>query len=80
MKKLFTVCAALVAAMSMSAENMTCADAAAAALALGENVESTETVSVEGYITNTNGTVSREQQTFYMDDVKGSGAKTLQAY
>lgn len=80
MKKLFTVCAALVAAMSMSAENMTCADAAAAALALGENVESTETVSVEGYITNTNGTVSREQQTFYMDDVKGSGALTLQAF
>lgn len=80
MKKLFTVCAALVATMSMSAENMTCADAAAAALALGENVESTETVSVEGYITKTNGTVSREQQTFYMDDVKGSGALTLQAY
>lgn len=80
MKKLFTVCAALVAAMTMSAENMTCADAAAAALALGENEESTEIVSVEGYITNTNGTVSREQQTFYMDDVKGSGAKTLQAY
>ena len=30
MKKLFTVCAALVAAMSLSAENMTCAEAAAA--------------------------------------------------
>ncbi|MGM9825407.1 MAG: leucine-rich repeat protein [Paludibacteraceae bacterium] len=80
MKKLLTLCAALLAAMTMSAENMTCADAAAAALALGENVESTEIVSVEGYITNTNGTVSREQQTFYMDDVKGSGAKTLLAY
>lgn len=80
MKKIFTICAALVAAMTMSAENMTCADAAAAALALGENVESTEIVSVEGYITNTNGTVSREQQTFYMDDVKDSGAKTLQAF
>ena len=48
MKKLFTVCAALVAAISLSAENMTCADAAAAALTLGENEESTETVSVEG--------------------------------
>lgn len=80
MKKLFTVCAALVATMTMSAENMTCADAAAAALALGENVESTEIVSVEGYITNTDGVISREQQTFYMDDVKGSGEKTLQAY
>lgn len=80
MKKIFTICAALIAAMTMSAENMTCADAAAAALALGENEESTEIVSVEGYITNTNGTVSREQQTFYMDDVKGSGAKTLQAF
>ena len=80
MKKLLTLCAALLAAMTMSAENMTCADATAAALALGENEESTEIVSVEGYITNTNGTVSREQQTFYMDDVKGSGAKTLQAY
>lgn len=80
MKKLLTLCAVLLAAMTMSAENMTCADAAAAALALVENEESTEIVSVGGYITNTNGTVSREQQTFYMDDVKGSGAKTLQAY
>ena len=82
MKKIFTICAALMAAMTMSAEETTisCADAATAALALGEGETATETVNVIGYITKTNGTVSREQQTFYMDDEKGSGAETLQAY
>ena len=82
MKKIFTICAALMAAMTMSAEETTisCADAAAQALALGDNETATETVNVIGYITKTNGTVSREQQTFYMDDEKGSGKETLQAY
>lgn len=82
MKKIFTICAALMAAMTMSAEvtTISCADAAAQALALGEGETATETVNVIGYITKTNGTVSREQQTFYMDDEKGSGKETLQAY
>lgn len=90
MKKIFTLFAAVVAAMSLSAQTptaMTCAEAASAAAALpstdgkGTLDDTNSTLAaVTGYITNTNGTVSREQQTFYIDDVKGSGAKTVQAY
>ena len=82
MKKLLTLCVAIVAAMTMNAAvtEMTCAEAAAAALALAENETAVDSVSVIGYITSTNGTVSKGQQTFYMDDVKGSGALTFQAY
>ena len=84
MKKLFTVCAALVAAMTMSAENMTCADAAAAALALGEGVTATDSVTVTGYVSVLKGDVSTRyetpQQQFYMDDTKGSNKETLLIY
>lgn len=84
MKKLFTICAALVAAMTMSAENMTCADAAAAALALGEGVTATDSVTVTGYVSVLKGDVSTKfetpQQQFYMDDTKGSNKETLLIY
>ena len=74
MKKILTLCAALVAAMSMSAEvkNMTCAEAAAAAALLQDKEEGKDSVAVTGYVTNTDGRISKGQQTFWMDDVKGS--------
>lgn len=82
MKKFYLMAAFAFAALTMNAEikEMTCAEAAAAALELGENETGTDSVAVIGYITDTNGAVSRGQQTFYMDDVKGSGLKTFQAY
>lgn len=74
MKRILTLCAALVAAMSMSAEvkNMTCAEAAAAAALLQDKEQGKDTVAVTGYVTNTDGKISKGQQTFWMDDVKGS--------
>ena len=82
MKKFYLMAAFAFAALTMNAEikEMTCAEAAAAALELGENETGTDSVAVIGYITNTNGEISRKQQTFYMDDAKGSGLKTFQAY
>ena len=41
--------------------------------------ETADVYIVTGYITNTNGTISKGQQTFYMDDAKGT-KKTLQGY
>lgn len=87
MKKIFTFCVAALAAMTMSAQQtMTCSAAADAALALPATdgkgtLDDTNSIDVvlTGYVTNTNGTVSRGQQTFYMDDVQGS-AKTIQSY
>lgn len=81
MKKLFTVCAALVAAMSLSATitEMTCAEAAAAAALLENNVSGKDSVAVTGYVTNTDGKISKGQQVFWMDDEKGS-KKTFEGY
>lgn len=89
MKKIFTFCMALVAAMSMSADPvvMTCADAAAAVASLPasdgkgtlDDTNSIE-VSLTGYVTNTNGNVSKGQQTFWMDDTKGTAPQTIQSY
>lgn len=62
MKKILTLCMAVIAAMSMSAEikNMTCADAAAAAMLLPENNKpGTDSVAVTGYVTNTDGKISK---------------------
>ena len=84
MKKLFTVCVALVVAMTMMAENMTCSDAATAALALGGGVTATDSVTVTGYVSVLKGDVSTKyetpQQQFCMDDTKGSNAETLLIY
>lgn len=82
MKKILTLCMAVIAAMGMSAEikNMTCADAAAAAMLLPENNKpGTDSVAVTGYVTNTDGKISKGQQTFWLDDEKGS-KKTFQGY
>lgn len=83
MKKIFTVCAALIAAMTLSAQEpivKTCAEAAAIALALPENNVPTEEVySITGYVTNVVSTVSKGQQTFWMDDEKGD-KKTFESY
>lgn len=88
MKKIFTFAALLFAAMSMSAQEpiaVTCAEAAAAMPAQsGSETENVYTVT--GYVTNTNGVISPsrtdasvDQQTFWMDDAKGT-KKTLQGY
>ena len=87
MKKILTLCAALVAAMSMNAiTSMTCSEAKNAALALQSGATGTDSVAVTGYVTYTNGTVrpSRTdatimQQVFWMDDQKGT-TQTFQAY
>lgn len=91
MKKIFTICAAIVAAMSLSAQEatpMTCAEAATKAAELpgtdGKGtLDDTNSIlaAITGYITKTNGTVSKQQQTFYIDDDKSNtGAETIQAY
>ncbi len=83
MKKIFTVCAALIAAMTLMAEvTATCEQAASAASLLNPDgkEESADVYKITGFITVTDGTISKGQQTFYMDDVKGSGKKTVQAY
>ena len=88
MKKILLFCAALVAAVNMNATitEMTCAEAKAAALALNSGETGTDSVSVTGYVTYTNGTVSPSrdgnnipQQVFWMDDQKGT-TQTIQAY
>lgn len=86
MKKILTLCMAVIAAMSMSAEikNMTCAEAAAAAALLQSGQTGTDSVAVTGYVTNTDGKISNSkdgipQQTFWLDDEKGS-KRTFQGY
>lgn len=66
---------------------ITCAEAATKALELAKGAEGTTRYTVVGYITSTNGTVSPsrtdaniQQQTIYLDDTKGSDAKTFQGY
>ena len=88
MKKIFTFAAMCFAALSINAQEpiaATCAEAAAAMPAQNGS-ETQDVYIVTGYITNTNGAISPsrtdasiDQQTFYMDDVKGS-KKTLQGY
>ena len=88
MKKFFTFAAMLIAAVSINAQEpipVTCAEAAAAMPAQADD-ETADVYIVTGYVTNTNGAISPsrtdasiDQQTFYMDDVKGS-QKTLQGY
>ncbi len=86
MKKIFSFAAILFAAMSLNAqESITCAEAVAKMPA--QSGSETETVyTVTGYVTNTNGAISPsrtdasiDQQTFWMDDSKGS-QKTVQGY
>jgi hypothetical protein len=88
MKKILFFAATLFAAVTMSAQDpipVTCAEAAAAMPAQSGS-ETEDVYIVTGYITNTNGSISPsrtdpsiDQQTFYMDDEKGT-KKTLQGY
>lgn len=81
MKKLFTICAAIMAAMTMSAAvtPMTVKEAYDAAVLLGSGKTGTDSVAVTGYVTTTEGKISKGQQTFWMDDEKGS-KKTFEGY
>ncbi|MCQ2311675.1 MAG: hypothetical protein MJZ64_08010 [Paludibacteraceae bacterium] len=82
MKKFLVMCATVLVAMNAGAavtEVMTCAEAAAAAALLDHNVPGTDSVAIIGYVTNTDGTISKGQQTFWMDDEKGS-KKTFEGY
>lgn len=79
MKKLLSLAAVLLAAVTINAQiAATCAEAAAA-MPAEKNATTAETYIVTGYITETNGTISKEQQCFWMDDEKGS-KKTIQGY
>jgi len=88
MKKIFTFAAMCFAAMALNAQEpiaATCAEAAAAMPAQSGS-ETQEVYIVTGYVTNTNGAISPsrtdptiDQQTFWIDDVKGT-VKTVQGY
>ena len=81
MKKFLFLWVALIATLNMSAAvtQMTCAEAADAAKLLQSGQTGTDSVAVTGYVTNTDGKISRGQQTFWMDDEKGS-KKTFEGY
>ena len=89
MKKIFLFCAAMMAAMSMSAQVvMTCDDAynAAKGLAAGDTLTDAagvvQIVEVTAYVTNGgNGTISSDGwQTFYIGGTKDETTKTIQCY
>ena len=58
---------------------VTCAKAVELTNALADNASSSETYSVTGYITEVVGSVSKNQQTFWMADTK-DGGKVFEAY
>ena len=58
---------------------ITCAEAVQLTNALADGATSTETYTVTGYITQVVGSVSRNQQTFWMADTK-DGGKVFEAY
>ena len=58
---------------------VTCAQAAELAGALADGATSSETYTITGYITEVVGSVSRNQQTFWMADTK-NGGKVFEAY
>lgn len=86
MKKWMILSAMILLAVCMTAQiEVTCAEAVAAMPATAGE-ETTDTYLVTGYVTYTNGTISPSrtdasvyQQTFYMDDQKGT-TRTLQGY
>lgn len=86
MKKIFTIAAALFAALSINAqESITCAKAVELMPAQAGDATEAEYI-VTGYVTQTNGAISPSktdpsinQQCFYIDDEKGS-KKTVNCY
>ena len=81
MKKFLFLWVALIATLNMSAAitPMTCAEAADACELLQSSQTGTDSVAVTGYVTNTDGKISRGQQTFWLDDEKSS-KKTFEGY
>ena len=63
----------------VTATEVTCAQAVELTNALTDNGTSTETYAVTGYITEVVGSVSRNQQTFWMADTK-DGGRVFEAY
>lgn len=62
-------------------DTLTCAQAKEYTLSLASGATTEFEVTVIGYVTdNFNGNVSKGQQSFWLDDVKDSGAKTFQGY
>lgn len=81
-KLLLTFIAVLCAAVSYAQDviEVTCEQAREIALALtSNNTPTEETYAVTGYITNTDGKISREQQIFWMADTK-DGGKVFEGY
>ena len=64
---------------STATTEVTCAEAVTATNKLADNATSTETYAVTGYITEVVGSVSKNQQTFWMADTK-DGGKVFEAY
>ena len=64
---------------SSTAIEVTCAKAVELTNALGDGETSTETYTVTGYITEVVGSVSKNQQTFWMADTK-DGGRVFEAY
>lgn len=64
---------------SSTAIEVTCAKAVELTNALGDGETSTETYAVTGYITEVVGSVSKNQQTFWMADTK-DGGRVFEAY
>ena len=58
---------------------VTCAEAAQIASSLSHNTQTSETYIVTGYITETDGVVSRGQQVFWMADTQ-NGGKVFESY
>lgn len=63
----------------VQAIEVSCAEAAKLCNALADGATSTELYAVTGYITDVYTTISKGQQSFWMDDTK-NGGKVLQAY
>lgn len=80
MKKIFSLAAAVLAALTMSAEitNYTCAEAVQNLPASGTG---TDSVAVTGYVTKLSGGVSSNQQRFYINDgLTYDAATSVQSY
>lgn len=60
-------------------QNVTCAQASQIAAGLNHNTPTTETYNVTGYVTETDGVVSKGQQIFWMADTE-NGGKIFESY
>jgi predicted extracellular nuclease len=74
---LFGIC--LQMAVFAGAQEISCAEAAKIAAGLAHNTPTTETYTVVGYVTETDGVLSRGQQIFWMADAQ-NGGRVFQSY